>query len=315
MASYTKLDENDIRTISTKYGLVVTEFEAMAGGAGNSSYHLHTSSGNYVLTVLDSQSVNGAIRLGKLLTYLIDHKFPTTEAIPQLNGDIIQVYKGQALLLKHYIVGTVMIDSTPEMMWQVGQAMAQLHQIPAPDFVPENALYGMEAFSEFNNTEINPDFVNWTSHEIAMITERLNAGNLPRGLIHGDLFADNVLFQGEQLQAFIDFEAVCNYYLIFDLGTVIVGMCCHDKAINWRNIQSFIVAYENIRNLSSAEKESLQISIQFAAITTACWRFWQYQIHLPEPDKADKYLEMVHIAKLIAEIPPDEFQQKCFIEG
>lgn len=118
MASYTQLDENDIRHISAKYGLVVTEFEAMAGGAANSSYHLQTSSGNYVLTVLDSQGVNDAIRLAKLLTYLINHGFPTTEPIPQLNGKIILIYKEQALLLKHYIVGTVAIDSTPEMMWQ-----------------------------------------------------------------------------------------------------------------------------------------------------------------------------------------------------
>ena len=150
------------------------------------------------------------------------------------------------------------------------------------------------------------DYVRWLTGRYCDLTQNISS-NLPSGLIHGDLFCDNALFEGKQLKAILDFEDVCHYYKVFDIGMAIVGLCRQNKRIDLGKASSVLSGYQKIRPLEGAEREALQAFIELAAILTSVWRFWKYNIDLPGTQKSNKYLEMVHIARQIAAIPKTVF--------
>ena len=90
--------------------------------------------------------------------------------------------------------------------------------------------------------------------------------NLPMTLIHGDVFFDNLIVQGERLVAIIDFEEACHYYRSFDLGMAIVGTCRNRQGISFQKVRKFLHGYQNNMSLESAERESLKTFVVYAAV-------------------------------------------------
>ena len=126
---------------------------------------------------------------------------------------------------------------------------------------------------------------------------------LPTGLIHGDLFCDNVLFEGEKFKAILDFEDACHYYKAFDVGMAIVGVCRKAASIDPGKADAFVSGYQEVRALEEAERANLQAFIECAAILTSVWRYWKYHIDAPDIEESTRYTEMVEIAKRVAAVP------------
>jgi homoserine kinase type II len=136
--------------------------------------------------------------------------------------------------------------------------------------------------------------------------------DLPRGLIHGDLFYDNVLFAGQRLKAILDFEEVSCDDLVFDLGMGIVGLCRVGGRAILEKARALVQGYEQVRVLEDKEKRVLQMCVAYAAATVSCWRYWKYHIAEPDETRAAKYRQMVQVAKRIQGIPQGEFSAVVF---
>ncbi len=310
MARYTQLQENDIQKIAGNYDLAVVDFEYIEGGAGNSNYLLRTRQGNYVLTVSELALARAA-RLGQLLLLLAKYEFPTTRLLPPARGGLTTMYMDKPVILKPHIAGQVCKDLDETMLAQIGAAMASLHQVPAPDFLPDKHAYGRQIFPNVIGQNINPEYEFWLAKRFAYLKQHLPPG-LPRGLIHGDLFYDNVLFEGQKFRAIIDLEEACRYYKVFDLGMGILGMCTEGTTIALDKARGLVVGYQQIRMLEEREKEVLQLFVEYAAIATSCWRFWKYHIDTPSPEMADKHCPMVRLAKEVGAIPKERFLAAVF---
>jgi len=311
MVNYSQLQEDDIQEIARNYELTVYSFEFMEGGSGNSNYLLHTRQGKFVLTVCEIELAR-VVSMGKLLLYLEEYEFPATRLYPLANGDLTTRYLGKPIIIKPHIFGQVRNELTTAMLRQAGMAMARLHQIPAPDFLPEVHDYGLEAFSNAIGQNIDPEFEAWLTERRAYL-ERTIASGLPRGLIHGDLFYDNVLFDNKSIKAFIDFEEACNYYEVFDLGMGVLGLCVEGTEVNLAKARALVIGYQKIQSLAEQEKECLQLFAEYAAIATAYWRFWKFNIHTPIADKADRHWKMAEIARNVSSIPKKRFMEDVFI--
>ncbi|MBU0495282.1 MAG: homoserine kinase [Chloroflexi bacterium] len=310
MATYTRLQADDIHEITGRYDMTVVDFEPIEGGAGNSSYLLRTRRrGRHVLTVFDDQSPNHATWLGQLLTWLTERGFPTTTPVPTTRGHLITMHGAKPVMVKVYVTGQVHRHLDEAMLRQVGAAMAQLHQIPAPDFLPDRVPYGVQAWSNITGRNVDPEYETWAARRLGHF-ERVVPRAAPRGLIHGDLFYDNVLFVDGELAAVIDFEDAQEYYQAFDLGMGIVGMCSRGPAVALDKARALVDGYQQIRTLREREKAALQLFCEFAATTVSCWRFWKYHIDKPTVTKADKHWQMVRLAEAIRAIP-----QPVFIEA
>lgn len=311
MARYTELKQSDIEKIAAYYNLAVTGFEPIEGGAGNSSYLLHVQQSQFVLTVFDEKTLDEVIHMGQLLLLLNEWDFPSIQLLPLRNGDKVAEYMGKPVMLKVYIQGEVCEDLDLLMLDQLGEKMAKLHQISVPDYLPGKHSYGWQAFSTVIGGDIDLKYESWLQEQLDFLKNNIPSG-LPRGLIHGDLFYDNVLFERKKFKAIIDFEEACHYYKVFDLGMAIVGSCTEGTTVDLDKASALITGYRKIRPLEQIEQETLQMFVQYAATATSYWRFWKYNIDTPSTDKKEKHWEMVEIAEWIRAIEKERFSQRVF---
>ena len=310
MAQYTKLSEDEIQEIAGRYELIIFSYEPIEQGAGNSNYLLNTNHGKYILTVFEIEPIRAAHMI-KILLLLEKHEYPAPRLIKMANGEVLTKYHEKSVLVKPYITGYVAAELDDEKAKQVGLALAKLHEIPAPDFLPDKHSYLENAYPTFMEQEIDRNYRTWVGQRIRYIIEKLPS-QLPVGLVHGDIFYDNVLFEDENFKAILDFEDVSRIYKIYDLGMAVVGICTEGTNIVIKKVRAFLDGYQEVRLLKEIEKDSLQLCIEWAAILTSTWRFWKYNIDMPDADKSEKYMQMVYIAKNASAIPKEEFKMAVF---
>ena len=311
MANYTILQKEDIQKIIHFYGLTIYSFEAIEGGAANSSYLLKASRGDFVLTVYNSKDWSEVIKLEKLLNYLAENKFFTTKLIPRIDGTYVSKFQEIPVLIKRYIKGKVYKNLTNTMLRRTGEKLARLHEIPPLEYLPRRHSYGWQLFPQVIGKGIDLGYESWLADQHKYIKDHLSQ-KLPRGLIHGDLFYDNMLFQGNELQALIDFEEVCNYFLGFDIGMGIVGQCLDGVSVSLEKAKDFVSGYQRVRKLEKVEIENLQFFTEYAATATSYWRFWNYNIFIPTPDKQRSHRKMMQISENVSAIHPTDFQEAIF---
>ncbi len=107
----------------------------------------------------------------------------------------------------------------------------------------------------------------------------------------------------------IDFEEACDYPFVFDLGMAIVGTCTDEGSVNLGKASALLQGYQQARVLSPQEKSVLQLFAEYGAIATSFWRYRQFNIRNPTPEKKDAHREMTDIADSIAAIEADAFRK------
>lgn len=311
MAVYTQLQESDIQEIADSYDLTIAHYETIEAGASNSNYLIRTQRGRYVLTVFEEKTLDPVVKLGQLLLLLIEYEFPTTRPLIASNGGIAIMHKGKPVMVKVYIAGQIRryIDKT--LLHQVGAAMAKLHQVPMPDFLSNRQTYGLQKLPRIQGKNIDTAYEAWIAKRLPYL-EQMKPQELPHGLIHGDLFYDNILFKDTRLKAIIDFEDAACADRVFDLGMAIVGLCRRSSTIVLEKARALVKGYEQIRVLEQAEKSALQFFVEYAATAVSCWRYWKYYIDTPSVDMADKHWHMVHVAETVRDIPKERFLDVVF---
>ena len=193
----------------------------------------------------------------------------------------------------------------------MGKALGKLHEIPVPDYLPDKHSYVEITYPIFIEQEIDLNYKTWVEQRYRYIMEKLPS-QLPVGLVHGDMFCDNVLFEDGNFKAILDFEDARRIFKIYDLGMAVVGICTEETNIVINKVRALVEGYQEIRLLEEKEKDNLQLCIEWAAILTSVWRFWKYSIDSPDADKSEKYLQMVNIAKRASEISKEEFKMAVF---
>ncbi len=311
MATYTKIPLFDLKKIALSYGIKALDFKAMEGGNTNSNYYIRGEQSDYMLTLAEEKSWEETQQLATLLQWLEKYGFVTSKVHLSLDAETVTVYAGKPVLIKKWIEGKVCENMSGDMLGQIGESMAKLHQIPAPEFLPKLHPYGLQMFSTVVDKAIDKAYESWLAKQIQILNQNL-PDNLPSGLIHGDVFFDNVLFKDNKIKAIIDFEEACCYPLLFDLGMAILGLCRTNEEIDLMKIKALIKGYEELRPLENLEKEFLPLFIKYAATATSYWRFWKYNIHSPSPEGSGKHWEMVDIAKQIENLVLEDFRQIVF---
>lgn len=294
MATYTKFTKELVTRILRDYDLgPLLNFSIMDGGSANSSCILSTENGRYVLTVCDEKNAAELQQLTDILRFLKRNSFKTSPLIPTRTDAGYCLLDGKPVYIKGYIEGEMGGQPTPEKTAQVGEALARLHRLDAPKTIPAFFSYGIESFAK--TIELGNQYGQWLEAKRQLILPYLTK-DLPQGLVHGDLFWDNLLFEDESLAGVLDFEEVCHSYLLFDLGMSAAGCCSKDGRLLLELTAGLIYGYQKLRKLTKKERRALRIFIIYAATCTSFWRYRQFNIIRPTPLKKDHYLEMSHLA-------------------
>ncbi len=311
MAVYTKLKKSEIKKLAKKFKLKVLNYAPVQGGACNSNYLLETNLGNYMMTLVEERNEEESMILGKLLLWLEQHQFKTTPLRKLKNGNIMGNFSGKPVLVKKYLSGKVIFDLNKKKLRQIGKRLGKLHRIPIPDFVLDHHYYEKPVFNSVFGAGIDPEFEKWLKNRLYYFEAHLPK-TMPRGLIHGDVFADNVLFKKNRLKAIIDFEEACNYYMVYDLGMILIGLCSKGTDLDLKRSGEVIKGYQKIRTLEKEEINNLQLFTEYAAVRTSNWRYWKYHLTAPNPERAEKHREMMGLAEHLRKMDKKVFLEMVF---
>ncbi len=309
MVLYARLDRSAVEGLARRFGISdITAFSVIDGGSENTSYCVETSSGRYGLTIFDQQSLKEVTNLASLLVYLTDQGIRTSQVVVPPREPIVVLHNEKPVMLKLYVDGDVTANLTGNLLIQLGEEMARLHEIPAPSYLPQSFPYGRSYFPEVTDSNLGHPYVDWLSEKISYLQERIPQ-HLPMALIHGDVFFDNVIVQDDQLMAIIDFAEACHYYRSFDLGMAIIGACRDRKGISFEKAGRFIRGYQKEITLQSIERETLKTFAVYAAVATSFWHFRQHHLRRRQPRLYDKHVEMQTLADIISKYPDSRFTE------
>ena len=310
MAHYTLLDQSSLEALLRAYPLgPPRDVTPLDGGKANSSSLFTTDSGTYVVSVCDEKRPEELELLTRTLEHLAQHGIATTRLVRAADGRSFIEHGGKPLYIKEFIEGTVPDLLSPAMVSQLGAALARLHTVPPQPYLPEVFSYGIESFTEITR-ETGP-FTRWLKDKSQRLRQCLRA-ELPKGLIHGDLFPDNSVFRGEKLAAILDFEEVCHYYLIFDLGMCAAGCCCPSGTLSLPLTAALVDGYQSIRPLADLEKELFKHHLEYGAVATSFWRYRQFNLRFPDLGKQSLFREMSELADQVAGISNKAFIREVF---
>jgi len=303
--AYTEVSSNDANELLIQAGLSgLNKIEPLDGGWANSNYILTLEDGSkVVLKVWDERPPEEIDLVLQNTLWLAKHGIPTPVPLTFNDGSNLVLKNGAAWMLMPYVEGD-WLSSDYDSLVALGKIQAQLHEIPSPDKIRSSLSMGFVLWKKmFNLAEqqnLDSEFIDLLKMEMDTLQGGL-FDSLPQGIIHGDLFPDNVLESNGEISAVLDFEEVCTGPKAFDLVMSFVGFGWENGDPIEERWTALLQGYESIRPLSNNEKMALCDLHRYATLSIAAWRYWKFVMLMPPSENTNRYLEMV---ERLDKIPP-----------
>jgi homoserine kinase type II len=291
MAVHTVISEAQARAILADYdGLELRAVEGVRGGSVNSNFALTTPSGKLFLRVYEEQGLSGAEHETALLERLAGAGVPTPPPLRRRDGGLVSAVLGKPAALFPWREGTMRCQASVGRteVRQVGEALARIHlagqgEVPYP---------GRFEFADLSRrldrieSEGGPEWAPLAPSLRTTLQRAHGARNpeLPRGVIHGDLFRDQVLWRGDgAIAALLDFESACDGTFAFDLMVTVLSWCVGDD-LDTDLARAMLQGYQRVRALSQPERDALMDEGSFAALRFAITRITDFSMRARNPD-------------------------------
>lgn len=274
MAVYTEVPDDALAAFVAKYDIgAVLSFKGIAEGVENTNYFLHTEAGNFILTLYEKRVNEADLPFFiRLMEHLAARGLTCPQPLRNRAGESLGRLAGRPAALVTFLEGLSIRRPNARHCGALGEALARLHEA-GRDFgmSRENALslkgwppLFEEARSQADS--VSPGLGERISSELAHLGEHWPR-NLPSGVIHADLFTDNVFFIGENVSGIIDFYFACTDFLAYDLAICLNAWCFEaDGSFNITKARALLAGYERVRRLEDAEVESLPILCRGSAL-------------------------------------------------
>lgn len=287
MSVYTTLTLKEVQDFAAPYGLEVIDLIPIQGGIQNTNYFLVCENQQYVLTVFEDMDEQAAGELVPVLQHLGQAGLAVPVPLSH-SGKAIHTLKNKPAQIAPRMMGEHPIPSTVAQAEAIAIAQAKMH-VALKDFKLERAFVRDHAYWYNVAQEIKPS-LNAADKvllgKLLGLYEALTAvyPDRPRGFIHSDLFRDNTLFEGDQLNGILDFYELNKDELLFDIAITLNDFCTDYPAVtlNEERAVAFLKAYESIRPLTEDEKACLQLYLAMAA-----GRFWMMRLQVAQKNAAE----------------------------
>ncbi len=312
MAVYTQLNQEDIRFLLSKYELgELQKFHGIEGGVENTNYFLDIttsqSTRRYVLTLFEYQPQHTLHFFVDYIDELKIAKLPVPNAIRDKSGKALQTVKHKPALIVPCLPGHHIEHTTSQHCQQVGELLGTIHKAGLSSKLRQSNHRGLD-WLDAQQQRLNPllsgNDACYMREQWLDISQAIGKlPELPKGLIHGDLFHDNILFKDNQLSGVIDFYQSCYDYLLYDLAVTVNDWCLADNLeLDIKRTAVLTKAYASIRPFTKEEKQAWPLMLRLAA-----FRFWISRIiTFVHPEKA---VDLPHQASLSRNfLDPDKFK-------
>jgi len=274
MAVYTDVSADDLNEFLGRYDIgELRSYKGIAEGVENSNFLLHTSAGNFILTLYEKRVAAGDLPffLG-LMEHLAARGITCPQPVKNRQGGVLGKLAGRPAAIVTFLDGLWIRRPNPGHCAAVGEALARLH-IAGKDFPDKraNALSveswrALYAQAKERGDSVRPGLC----AEIAKELDALDKSwprDLPQGVIHADLFPDNVFFLGDKLSGLIDFYFACTDTLAYDVAVCLNAWCFEpDHSYNVTKGRALLRSYATVRALSAAERAALPMLARGAAM-------------------------------------------------
>jgi homoserine kinase type II len=295
--TYTDVTEEEAGRLLASAGTApLRTMRSLDGGWANSNYLLTLEDDSQlVLKVWDERPPEEVEQLIVHTCWLADHGVLTPVPLQLEGGGRMLVKNGLAWMLMPYIAGG-WLPSDPASMHALGKAQAHLHGVPVHDSIPTDFAIGYvlweRLIEEARKGDSMTPFLQMLEDEIPLLKQRIPA-DIPCGVIHGDLYPDNVIGREGEVLALLDFEEICVESLAMDLVTTFVGFGWKGGLPVPELWDALLAGYQSVRPLTEAEHAALPYLHRFSVLAVAAWRYWQFVINVPGTEHTDRYVEMV----------------------
>ena len=274
MAVYTDVAAEDLTRFLSSYDIgQLLSYKGIAEGVENSNFLVHTGAGNFILTLYEKRVAEGDLPffLG-LMEHLAARGITCPQPVKNKQGGMLGKIAGRPAAIVTFLDGLWIRRPNPGHCAAVGEALAQLH-LAGADFKLKRAnALSIESWRPlYEHAKPRGDSVRpGLCGEIAKELDALDKSwprQLPQGVIHADLFPDNVVFLGTKLSVLIDVYFACSDTLFFDVAVCLNAWCFEvDHSYNVTKGRALLNAYNRVRALSDAERSALPILARGAAV-------------------------------------------------
>ncbi|MBX6327515.1 MAG: homoserine kinase [Pseudolabrys sp.] len=274
MAVYTDVTAEDLAQFLADYDLGdLLSYKGIAEGVENSNFVLHTRAGSFILTLYEKRVAEKDLPFFlTLMEYLAARGITCPQPVKNKKGGVLGRVAGRPAAIVTFLDGLWVRRPNPGHCAAVGEALARLHRVGS-DFPLQrvNALSIASWRALYEQVKDRSDDVRpGLGTEIAYELDALEnewPRDLPSGIIHADLFPDNVFFLGDTLSGLIDFYFACTDMLAYDVAICLNAWCFEsDHSYNVTKGRALLRAYEKVRGLSQSEHRALPILARGAAV-------------------------------------------------
>ncbi|MDQ6959315.1 MAG: homoserine kinase [Mariprofundaceae bacterium] len=281
MSVYTELSYDYIASILAKYALgACKSFEGIAAGIENSNFFIDTDSGRYVLTIFERMNASELPYFMHLMRHLAGEGVPCPDVMPRRDDSLLFEFAGKQGCIVSCLSGRTLEMLHDAQLRSSGAALATLHM----------------AGASFDETRENPTCFAWLQEAVTAVLDgtRERYGdeaadllqdelrfqqsrtwdNLPHGVIHGDLFVDNILFEGDEVSGIIDFYYAHDAAYAMDIAISLNAQAIWSGDDDQGRVQAFLDGYQQVRTLSQTEESALPGLLRLAAL-----RFWVSRLY------------------------------------
>lgn len=291
MSVYTRVEPEQLEEFLKNYDLgSLEQQQGISDGIENTNYFVSTTKGKYVLTLFESLDAEELPFFLDLMAFLAEHEVPSAHPLADRQGDYLRILNDKPAALVQRLSGAWVPEPAAAQCAALGTVLGRLHRVGqafprqrenprGPHWWRVTAERVMEHLPEADARLLR--------EEIAFQLAHRN-DDLPRGIIHADLFRDNALFEGDRLTGLIDFYYACTDALLYDLAVTANDWCrCPDGAMDEELATALLQAYSAERPLTEQEKQDWPLMLRAGAL-----RFWLSRLQdkiFPRPG------EMTHI--------------------
>lgn len=287
MAVYTKLSENELEVFFSKYNLgKLLNYKGIKEGIENTNYFIQTEKGKFILTLYEKRVEEKDLPFFiNLMRNLFDKNFPSPEPMINKNGNYISEILEKKAAVVSFLDGYAKKVLDPNDCREVGINVAKLHLITKDLTGKRENKLSINSWRKIyikvkkNCSKIHPNLPEIIEKNLDEI-EKNWPKNIPSGIIHADLFPDNIFFKNNKLSGIIDYYFSCYDYYAFEIAICLNALCFEGKnenlSFNVTKAKKFIDGYSNIRKLTEREKKSLKVLCQGAAIRFLLTRVFDY---------------------------------------
>ena len=277
MAVYTKLNDNKIKKILSYYNLgKLDQFKGIEEGIENTNYFLTVEKKKFILTIYEKRVKSEDLPFfSNLMSSLNKSNFKCPAPIINKENKTITDFEGKKLMIVSFLDGKAKQNLSPQNCGSIGTEVAKMHEITKNfKFQRENNLSVNSWRSLFDSvkdkcSKIHKDLPKLIEENLSDV-EKNWPKNLPRGIIHADLFHDNIFFNKDKLSGIIDFYFSCEDFFAFEIAICFNALCFdgvkENLSFNVTKAKNFIDGYTSIRQLTPEEKNNIKVLSQGAAL-------------------------------------------------